>query len=153
MGKTLWKPMPDHPGYLINRSGWVKNERGYVVASGSGVQLTIAGVRVGLKRKQLLEIAAGVFGEDAASEPAPKPQAAPVEARQAAVESAAPSDAPTEDAAPSGDDAIRLNGRSNRPEGERAEVRSNPTRILPLRDPWKNGDIEVDNPWALQGVM
>ena len=165
-----WKPMPAHPGYEINSSGWVRNARGYVVASGSAVTLFIGGARVRLSAPRLREIAAEVFGLPAPSkrskpgraapeasqaepehvaepEPEPAPEALPVPAEAPALVEASTPPAPQKKA------PCTRHARSGREFGDRAEMRINPTRELPLRDPWADGRIEVDNQWALQGVM
>ena len=137
----LWKTMPDHPGYQINRTGWVRNERKYVVASGKGVSLkNSGGVRAFLSQKRLLDIAANLFGEEDVTEKAGAPvESAPVEI--------AP-EKPASEAAP-----VKNRNRRQLEDGEHAEYRVKPDTVIALRDPWREGTIEQASSWDWAVVM
>lgn len=156
MSNVRWKPLPGYPGYEINRSAWVRNPRGYVVASGKGVRLFIGGVYVGVKFKRLVALAAEVFGETHVRIPEPKAKPAPVEPEPAPVEEP---EAVQEEAAPvaveeSQPEPASVESKSRvRRETIKFDLRINPTHVLPLRDPWADGSIETASPWDLAGVM
>lgn len=153
-----WKPLPDHPGYEINRSGSVRNARGYVVASGKGATLFVGGVRVGLNRKRLLELAAQEFAEPKLEDPKGSQDVVIIVASE--TEHAAAHEAPVEivptvvqeEPAPK-PQRTYFHSRSGREIGDKNEFRIKPDHELPLRDPWADGSIEVESQWALQGVM
>lgn len=79
MENVRWKPLPGYPGYEINRAAWVRNERGYVVASGKGVNLFVQGGRAYLSRPQLIGLAEEAFNPSAPVEEVAQPLPIPAE--------------------------------------------------------------------------
>jgi hypothetical protein len=142
MKNIRWKPLPGYPGYEINRSGWVRNARGYMLASGKGAILSVDGQTVSLGRKRLIELAAEAFAPDTPSEVVPvTAQEVPAPAE---VVEPKPEVAVTKERAPYAHPHVTR---------ERLRQWIDPEHQLPLRDPWAEGSIEVDSSWALQGVM
>lgn len=137
---TPYKPMPDHPGYRINRNGWVKNANGYVVASGTGARLHVGGAGVYVSRKKLMAIAEELFGpgQEAERPTCEIPQTDP----SCLTPSSAVQPAPVQSA------PVR-----SRPARERTPERTNPTRALGLSCPWSEGTIEQRSPWDWQGML
>jgi hypothetical protein len=154
MSNIRWKPMPDQPGYEINRSGWVRNERGYVVASGRGAYLFVGGGRLYLGRQRLLAIAAELFGMPAPEPkkagprtPTPSLQGEPSPAPELAAE--LPQDKVPEQPPAMLNERLQSVSYTTR---DRERDWLNPERTLPLRDPWADGSIETHTEWDWAGV-
>jgi hypothetical protein len=143
MSNAKWKPLPGFPVYEINRSGWVRNARGYMLANGQGAMLSTNGKTVSLGRKRLLELAAEAFALETPREIVPLTiQELPVPVKVA--EPKPEVQAITKEHEPYAHPHVTR---------ERLRQWIDPEHQLPLRDPWADGSIEVESTWALQGVM
>jgi len=144
-----WKPMPGAPSYEINPLGWVRNAAsGVILTKTAGRVLYVLGRPTYLSRARLVALAKEAHAPNAPHEllldffpagltfPALPPGVAP----------------PVQGPAAQNPKSIMKPKR--KPSAEtRHEGRYNPTRILPLRDPWATGAIEQRSPWDWAGLM